>query len=280
MLNANSALAGQFYERGKLDNVPIIDFHAHMGALTGGYLPAADYHAMVAAMDAAGVALLLGVSHPALYMPMVGEQLNIEAARACPGRIYAYHGVLSRNFETDDVIKRVESHPDVYVGLKFHSDTHRVAIDDERHAPILAYADTRRLLVLCHTWGDSPYNGVGNLKRVAARYPGITFICGHAFHGRWREGIEMAKDYPNLYMELTAVADDRGVIELLCEGLGSERVLFGVDLPWFSYHYGIGAVLSADISEQDRLNILSKNGLRLLAREGCPASARVAALVI
>ena len=278
MINANSALARAFYEQGRLDNVPIIDFHAHMGALPGGYLPASDYRAMVAAMDRAGVALLLGVSHPALYMPRVGEELNIEAARAFPGRIFAYHGVLSRNFDTEDVIRRIEAHPDVYVGLKFHSDTHRVAIDDARHAPLMAYANQRQLLALCHTWGDSAYNGVANLERVAARYPDITFVCGHAFHGRWREGIQMARDYPNLYMELTAVADDRGAIEMLCEGLGSHRVLFGVDQPWFSYHHGIGAVLSADISDEDRLNILTRNGQRLLARQGNPARARVAAL--
>jgi len=51
------------------------------------------------------------------------------------------------------------------------------------------------------------------------------------------------------------------------EGL-SDRMLFGTDLPWFDPHHGIGAVLSADLTDADRHNILHRNAERLLAASG------------
>ena len=39
---------------------------------------------------------------------------------------------------------------------------------------------------------------------------------------------------------------------------------FGVDAPWFSYEFGIGALLSADISDEDIRNILYRNPLRIM----------------
>jgi predicted TIM-barrel fold metal-dependent hydrolase len=42
-------------------------------------------------------------------------------------------------------------------------------------------------------------------------------------------------------------------------------MLFGTDLPWFSPLQGIGAVLSAEISDDDRRNILHRNADDLLA---------------
>jgi predicted TIM-barrel fold metal-dependent hydrolase len=80
--------------------------------------------------------------------------------------------------------------------------------------------------------------------------------------------VELGSECPNLYYELTAVTDDYGAIELICEKVGSERVLFGTDLPWFDTHHGIGAVLSAEIDDEDRHNILHRNGEKLLRRLG------------
>ena len=126
--------------------------------------------------------------------------------------------------------------------------------------------DAYRLPALLHTWGNSPYDGADIVKKIAGRYPNATFICGHSFHGDWRRGAEMAKDFPNLMYELTAVCDNYGAIELLCEIAGPGRILFGTDLPWFDTHHGIGAVLSADIGDDDMRNIFYRNGEKLLAK--------------
>ena len=65
---------------------------------------------------------------------------------------------------------------------------------------------------------------------------------------------------------MTAIPGDHGIIEMLCEKVGSEKLLFGTDMPWFDYHQAIGGVVSADISEEDMHNILHCNAEKLFGK--------------
>jgi predicted TIM-barrel fold metal-dependent hydrolase len=59
----------------------------------------------------------------------------------------------------------------------------------------------------------------------------------------------LARDFPNVYLELCAVMDERnGILEKFVEKAGPQKILFGTDMPWFNYHYYIGVVLVAEIS--------------------------------
>jgi predicted TIM-barrel fold metal-dependent hydrolase len=86
---------------------------------------------------------------------------------------------------------------------------------------------------------------------------------GHAGYGQWDKAIQVARDHANVYLELTAAYSVRGSIEAMVEGAGSEKITFGTDLPWFDPHYGIGCVLFARITDQDRHNILHGNAERI-----------------
>jgi predicted TIM-barrel fold metal-dependent hydrolase len=44
----------------------------------------------------------------------------------------------------------------------------------------------------------------------------------------------------------------------------SEKIIYGTDFPWFSQPYCIGTVLGADITDEDRRNILYRNAMRIL----------------
>jgi len=103
------------------------------------------------------------------------------------------------------------------------------------------------------------------LRQVAERYPRVRLLLGHSCHDEWDAAVELARDFANVYLELTAVFDDRGVLEKYVRQAGSERLLFGTDLPWFDPHHAVGALLSADISDEDRHNICHRNAERLLA---------------
>jgi len=66
-----------------------------------------------------------------------------------------------------------------------------------------------------------------------------------------------------------------GLVEYMVETAGSEKVVFGSDLPWYSQHYHAGAVLFAHISDEARHDILHGNAERLLAGHlDRPAAAR------
>jgi hypothetical protein len=57
-----------------------------------------------------------------------------------------------------------------------------------------------------------------------------------------------------------------GLIEYMVATAGSNKVVFGSDLPWYSQHYHAGAVLFARISDDARHDILHRNAERLLGR--------------
>jgi hypothetical protein len=168
--------------------------------------------------------------------------------------------MLARDLDTFDDLC-----PDVYVGFKFLSDYHEVPLTDPRYAPAWELADARELLVLAHTWGGSRFDGPEVVRAVAERYPNVRFLLGHACHGDWDAAVRLAQDLPHVYLELTAVFDDRGAIETFVREAGSDRMLFGTDLPWFDPHHAVGVLLNADITDEDRHNICHRNAQRLLA---------------
>ena len=210
--------------------------------------------------------MLVFSHHQALMVPDVGNRPSIEAVRRFPDRLRAYC-VINPNYPELAAadLDSFDQHRDVFVGLKFLSDYHKVAITDERYRPALEYADRHRLLVLMHTWGGSPYDGAGLVRQLAERYPNVTFLLGHSCHGDWDAAVALARDFPNVYLELTAIFDDRGVLEKFGAEAGSERMLFGTDLPWFDPHQAVGALLSAHLSDEDIHNICHRNAEKLLA---------------
>ncbi|OPZ25045.1 MAG: Amidohydrolase [Lentisphaerae bacterium ADurb.BinA184] len=266
---SDSPLAQRFWEHGRCDDCPILDMHAHMGPWNGIYFPRASTEQMLHTMDQCGVRLLVFSHHAALNCPDVGNRASIEAVRKFPDRLRAY---LAVNPNYPEIMARdladFDRHREVFVGLKLLADYHQIGWDAAVFEPVWRFADERGLLVLGHTWGGSPYDGVAQVRAIARKYRRLKLLLGHSLHGAWADAIAVAHDFPHVFLELTAVLDDRGPLEQFVAAGLSERLLFGVDLPWFDPHQGIGAVLSAEISDDDRHNIFHRNARRLLATVG------------
>lgn len=265
MINRSSEIARYFWQTGKLP-CPIYDFHGHMGEHAAIYLPHMHTDEMIRDMDAAGIRWLIFSHHQALDDPINGEVSNVEAVRRYPERLKAYFCMHSRNLDPQRHIQGVENAPDVYVGFKLLGDYELIPISDRRHYPYYEYLNETKKMLLLHTWDHSEYDGYQQVAQLAERFPDMIIICGHSFFSEHKEGISCTKQYPNVYYELTAIPIIRGYLEEIVACAGSERVLFGTDLPWFSTMHGVGMVLSADITDDDRLNIFCRNGERLLSR--------------
>ena len=223
---------------------------------------------MVRSMERANVRLLCFAAHAALFAPDIGNAASIEAVHQFPDRLRAY---LAINPHYPEQIRRdlamFERHPDVFIGIKILADYHRVPMTAEAYEPALRFANERKLLVLVHTWGGSAYDGADEVSRVAERYPDIALIMGHSLHGAWDDAIRIANRFPHVYLDLTALLDDdRGIVEKFAGAGLSERMLFGTDMPWFSPVAALGCLLSADITDADRHNILHRNAEQLLSR--------------
>jgi predicted TIM-barrel fold metal-dependent hydrolase len=261
----DSSLAPEFWTSGRSETCPIYDMHGHMGPYGPIYFPRSLPEQMLHTMDQCGVKLLVFSHHMALMAPNIGNQASLDAVYRWPDRFRAYC-VINPNYpemiEAD--LATYHNHAGAYVGLKFLSDYHRVAVTDARYRPAWEYAERHRLLLLMHTWGGSPYDGPAVIRKAAERYPNVRLLLGHSCHGDWDAAVALARDFPNIYLELTAVFDDRGVIEKFVSEAGSDRMLFGTDLPWFDPHHAVGVLLSAKISDDDRHNICHRNAENLL----------------
>ena len=264
MINNKSQLAKAFWESGKLTDCHILDFHAHMHPLSSIYFPSAMPEKMIETMKRCNTKLTVFCSHYALDYAEYEEEYNLNEAKRFPEYFLAYHSVIPNKTNFKKTVERFENNKEYYFGFKLHADFHSKPLTDIAYAPFFEYMDANRLPALLHTWGKSEQNGADVVKQIAERYPDAVFICGHSFHGDWQYGAGIAGNCPNIMYELTAVMDDCGVIELLCDVVGSDRILFGTDLPWFDTHHGIGAVLSADITDDDMRNIFYRNGEKLI----------------
>jgi len=262
----SAGLRERFFAEGRLDDCPIYDLHGHWGPHYAIYIPAADEMKARRLLERANVKRLVMCHHQALFSPDVGNAVNIETVRRMPDVIRAYCGVnpqypgeIAKDLATFECY-----YPHVYVGFKMLASYHKVAISDDRYRPVWERAQADRLLVLLHTWGGNAYNGYEQVKTVAERYPDARILMGHSIHGEWDHAIELAREFPNVYLELTAVLDERGIVERFVKEAGAKKVVFGTDFPWFSHYYYIGSLLGAGLDENDLRDILYRNAQRLL----------------
>ena len=109
-------------------------------------------------------------------------------------------------------------------------------------------------------------NGV-HMANIARRYPEATFIMGHiGGGGDWKWSITAIQDSPNVVADIGGSVHDRPMIEEAVELLGADRMIFATDGPWAS---GIGKILGADISDEDKKTILAGGRmLKFLERTG------------
>ena len=258
-------LAQQIRENGR--NVyPILDMHAHMGNHGKAFMSVNTPEEQLKYMDRAAVQCTAFIGHKALFVGPEGVYEDLAVAKRFPGRFKLYYPVVTPMLDDYPGLRMVEEHEE-YIGLKFLCDYYGVTLSDPRHTPFWEYADARRLPVLVHTW-KSDCNGVAEAEKILKRFPNLTFIAGHSFRGDTPGAVRLAQEYENLYLELTAVLTWKGSLEQFAQAGLLSKVLFGVDAPWFSYEYSIGALLSADITDEQRKDILRRNALGVFNKAG------------
>jgi predicted TIM-barrel fold metal-dependent hydrolase len=217
-------------------------------------------------MDRSNVRLAVFASHRTL-MDGFCPDFDLKTYQKYPDKFRLYYPVLSLCLDPEHDLRTVSENP-AYIGFKFLCDYYKTPLENPRHTPYFEYANSRKMPVLCHTWGGSPYDGVENVSRVLEKYRDLSLIAGHSFRGDEDMGVIAAKKYDNLYFEMTAVLSAENRLEKFIKAGFSKRIVFGVDAPWFSYDNYIGALLSADISDDDRRDILFRNAAAVLEKGG------------
>ena len=101
---------------------------------------------------------------------------------------------------------------------------------------------------------------------LAERFTNVNWILAHAGNkelGRI-DAVEAAKACPNIFLETCTSYGDHGSIEFLVEGAGADRVLYGSDMPLMDARIQVGRIVTADISDNAKRQVLGLNAIRLL----------------
>ena len=284
----SSVIAREYVEKGRSKSCPIIDLHGHFGPLPAGYLPVNPAEKMLRILKRAGVEKIACSAHEAILADHEFGNREMQAAINRYPKLLLGYWVVNPNHRNSWKKAALDFEKTRgFVGFKFGPDYHTYPLTGNNFQPALEYADSRKLLVLVHTWGGSRFNSPQLVEKTAGRYPGAAFLMGHSGYGDWETSVRIARNLPNVYLELTAVyaAHDfsvfpygsgtpvalgsclqvNGVIEFMVEKAGSKKIVFGTDLPWYSPYYAAGAVLFARLDDEARRDILYRNAKRLLS---------------
>lgn len=247
---------------------PLIDIHTHMGPEYCIYYPSHDADSMVEYMDECGIGMIVSAPCEDLFVKGYQRKDITDAMARYPDRIKGYFSFNPNHPATAQEMERTFRENPGYVGLKFLPDYHRTNITDPSYADALAFADERSLLVLSHTWGLSmngeQCNSADKIATILEKYPNIRFIMGHSIQGQTELAIDLAKNFANAYLDLCDTGRFNGMVEKMVASVGAEKVLYATDAPMQGYRFIQGAVLAADITDEERRLIFRGNAARLL----------------
>ncbi len=260
-----SELFAEFLQYGKLKSVKIIDCHTHMSEIGEASTPISEAADCVTLMKEENIESIWCSSHIDLYH--LSDEVNAATKKIVaeyPDKIKGYF-VFNPNRKKEYLsdIGTVLTHSG-FIGLKFLPNYHNFSLDGSGYEEALSFADRYSLPVLCHTWGDKPQNSVKEVANILPRYKNLFFIMGHSAPGDLDGAIQLARKYDNVYLDICDIHRHSGIIEKMVSAVGSERILFGTDMPWYDPNYAIGSVLCAKITDKEKENIFYNNAVQLL----------------
>lgn len=252
-----------------LDNKVVIDAHAHLGKTSMVHAAYGDAQGLLASMDRIGIRTTCLSAFQSLGGdPARGNDAVAGVVKQYSGRFVGY-GTLNPLFP-EEVISELDRCLDS-LGLwaiKLHPTMHRnTPPDDPIYHMVYANLQDRHGVVLSHTFGTAQ-----TIDTLSAAYPDVVFIYAHVggtFDGPTARGLApLLRERDNVYIDTVLSVVPYGHIEQWVAVAGSDKLLFGSDVPFNDNAHQIGRLTHAHISERDKEKILGLNMQKLLKRTG------------
>ena len=253
-----------------IDDMEVIDAHAHQMATNACdnvvvAQPASDTAGIIERNRRIGVDITCLSSWVGIWNDYaLGNEITRDSVRNFPQQVVGY-ATLNPLYVTDwegELRRCYEEYG--MKGMKPYYPRTGIPYTDPRYSAWYYYGNQHRLFALMH-WSE---HFVKEMEELAVCYPDIAFLLAHTgrSYQAAREYCALAKQYPNIYLEITYTAVCNGIIEFIVGEIGSERVIYGSDTAMRDPFPQFGWVAYADISEQGKRNILGRNMRRILDR--------------
>ncbi len=238
----------------------IIDVHAHWGKWR--FPVFSSFEKLLALLEEFNIEkILLSSAKAILYDPREGNEELREVVEK-DQRLLMYI-VLNPNYPeiSEGEMEKYKDDSRV-VGIKFHPSYSGQRINSPATLRLVERAlEGGYRLFLFHTYSGGE---VADLGETARGFPEGIFIMAHMGGVAWEEGISIAKEQKNIYLEICSSLSDRGKVERAVAEVGYERILYGSDLTLLTPAFALGMVLGADINDIAKEHILFKNASRIL----------------
>ena len=231
---------------------PIIDNHGHLAAEKFSTLPLEkEVVEIVEVLNAVGIDRAVVFPHHSDYRR--GNDMILEGISLAPERLIGYATLVRDN--TSVMLKELErcrSHG--MRGLKLHS-SFGGDFAERTWKDVWAYCAQYKWPVIIH----------GMIPELARENPETVFIHAHGIEAIFNEyAIKTMQECPNYYWDTSSTVTAMGAMERAVSLFGSDRLIYGSDLPGNNPATRLGAVLGARITEEDMRRILGGNIIRLL----------------
>jgi len=223
---------------------------------------------MVAVMDALNIERLAITSTLACYNDCPRGNAEVDAVlHHYPDRFLGY--ITVNPLPSGEALRELEKWRHFHQPplIKLHPSLFRYPVTGDLCRVIWDYAQDTSAIVLVHTWESDPNCGPLLFPAIARRYPRARILLGHSgvTWAGYLQAMQAAAAAPNLYLDLSGSQHHRLILERCLARLGPDRILFGSDLPFLEASMVLGRVLTAQIPDAAKEQILRENFLRLLS---------------
>lgn len=142
-----------------------------------------------------------------------------------------------------------------FVGFKFHPEQNQYRLSNKNVYKLFERIAETGLPVLVHTFPEQTRDLVG----VAKAFPSVPIIMGHMGGDRWWEGMIMATQTDNIYLEPCSSFPVADKVREGVEAVGPERVLFGSDSNLLNPAFTIGMIEDANLTAEIKEKVFYKN---------------------
>ena len=246
----------------------LVDAHAHMGTWFNFHIPEFGTPAsMVHAMDLVGIDVSIVSPHICIgpcYLE--GNRDAHQAAQDFPERIIPFVTV-NPNYPEAEIIAEIE-YWDTHGGIKafkLHPECHRADACHKHYYPVFEFCQERALPILSHNWTGVPVNGKETLYGLAEMFPRVTFVIAHSLSG-WPAvdtNCAAAKALPNIMLDTTGSLLTFDAVPEAVRRVGAERIIWGTDNPFIDPRPGLGRMLMARLTDDDKRLIMGLNAKRV-----------------
>lgn len=208
----------------KMKSFKKIDAHSHVGYFGGWCDVGITPEELIEQMDEYNVEKAVISTYP------IKE--SIEAVDKYPDRFVGAAWVNPMEPGAVDIIKdAVENHG--FKAVKLHPLENAFLPNDECVFPIAELARELDIPLMIHT-GHPPFSLPWSVAQLADIYPDVKMVMIHMGHGNGmfiQSAIDMAKKYPNLYLETSGMPMHTKIKEAYRD-VGADRVMWGLDAPF------------------------------------------------